>query len=153
MLNGIPLLEEYGHVGRQRSDGVDPNLINIVTSQGVPIDSYQDCYETVRQNYNSDNAMYDEFFNNGGFTFLEKLEEKFDCAGICYSPLFYLTKDTSNSPVAQECVGAFLDSVKATEGAGAVAIITGITLFAASLGAIPLCSDFVLTLGRSLKDD
>jgi len=32
---------------------------------------------------------------DGGFDFFKAIEEEFDCAGICYAPLFYLTKDVS----------------------------------------------------------
>lgn len=146
-LDRIPQLSDYGFIGREVSDGGDEDLINIATSEEGEIESYVDCYNSViSESPDSDNEMYDEFVNLGGFDFLEKLEEEFECAGICYMPLFYLTKGPQNAPVAKECVGAFLDSVKSTEGAGAVAIITGITLFAASLGSIPLCSDFTTSL-------
>lgn len=40
------------------------------------------------------------------------------------------------------CVEAFIEQAKGTEGVGIVGIVTGIILFMAAAGAIPLCSDY-----------
>ena len=81
--------------------------------------TYNECYESYikegEANFpDSGDEEWKEFVQNGGFDFLESIEEEFDCAGICYSPLFYMTKDISNAPVTQGCVEAFIERAKGT---------------------------------------
>ena len=53
--------------------------------------------------------LVDKFFNQGGFDFLTDLENRYDCASLCETPLFYLTKDVSLGPPPIDCVTATVD--------------------------------------------
>ena len=149
-MDSLGNLADFGSVGREPSTGVDANLIAL--EFGAPGDAnvvknYNECYQqyvSLPENAPADGQDDDwqEFVTNGGFDFLEAMEAEFDCAGICYSPLFYMTKDVSNVPVSMGCVEAFLERAKSTAGVGVVGVITGLILWLAACGAIPLCSDF-----------
>lgn len=79
---------------------------------------------------------------NGGYEYMAQLEQDYECASICYKPLFYLTKDISEAPVGQECVTAFIDYYAGSLGVGIVAIVTGLILLSACIGSVPLCGGF-----------
>jgi hypothetical protein len=55
--------------------------------------------------------MVDKFFDKGGYKFLSDLEEKFNCASICSTPLFYITKDVKEGPPTNDCVTAAMDDL------------------------------------------
>ena len=38
---------------------------------------------------------WEDFESEDAWNFFTQVEEDYDCAGICYTPLFYLTKDIS----------------------------------------------------------
>lgn len=48
--------------------------------------------------------IIDDFFANGGYDFLRKIENDFKCAGLCNVPLFYITKDISIGRPTKECI-------------------------------------------------
>ena len=73
---------------------------------------------------------------------MEKLEEDYKCASICYKPLFYLKSEIKDSPVEKECVEAFIDKYSGNMGVGIVAIVTGLVLLSACIGSVPLCSSY-----------
>lgn len=50
-------------------------------------------------------------------------------------------------PVQQGCVESFIEWGKETQGVGAVGIITGIILWMAAIGSIPICSDYAKGTG------
>jgi hypothetical protein len=116
-LDGIADLAGYGDIGRQTSANVavDTTLIPIdVSGTGDGFYStYTECYDAVvsTQTDQADNEEFVEFVTNGGFDFLAAIEEEFDCAGICYVPLFPMTQAAiaENVPVTQGCVQAFIE--------------------------------------------
>jgi hypothetical protein len=83
-----------------------------------------------------------DFFLNGGFQFLKSFEKQYDCAGLCYTPLFYLTKPLSVGPPTTSCDAAFIASVAGNTGVGAIALVTGFILLSVMVGSIPLCSGY-----------
>lgn len=83
-----------------------------------------------------------DFFVNGGFQFLKSFEKQYDCAGLCYTPLFYLTKPLSVGPPTTSCDAAFIAAVAGNTAVGAIALVTGFILLSVMLGSIPLCSNF-----------
>lgn len=42
--------------------------------------------------------QWDSFEDDEAWDFLEKLEDDYSCAGLCYPPLWYLTKSISVGP-------------------------------------------------------
>lgn len=78
---------------------------------------------------------------------MKDLETKYKCAGVCYKPLFYLTKPLTEGAPEAECVDTFIKEYAGATGVGIVAIVTGLTLLFASFGSIPLCSDFASGTG------
>lgn len=143
-------LEKYGADGRSPSTDVTDSDALVFAAPGDPnaVSNYLECYETIKDNApaegSEDEENWIEFVQNGGFDFLAAIEEEFDCAGMCYAPLFYLTKDLTpeNVPVRQGCVEAFVERAKGTEFAGAIGIAVGVLLWVAGIGAVPLCSDY-----------
>jgi len=85
---------------------------------------------------------FSDFVKNGGVEFLGSMEDAFDCAGLCYTPLFYMKKSIAVGPPKQDCARAAVSKFGSNTAAGAVAIITGLVFFTAFLGSIPLCRGF-----------
>lgn len=73
---------------------------------------------------------------------MESFENQYKCAGLCYTPLFYLTRPLTDGPPTQSCDTAFINSVTGNAGVGGVAIVTGLVLLSMFVGSIPLCSGF-----------
>jgi hypothetical protein len=73
---------------------------------------------------------------------LSQFEEEYDCAGICFEPLFYLTKDVSIGPVEKKCDDALVEEFSGNVAGAAVAAISAIVLIIGAIGAFPLCSGF-----------
>ena len=54
------------------------------------------------------------FFEKGTFDFLVRLETDYeDCASICETPLFYLTRNIAKGMPQKECLRTALDSANA----------------------------------------
>jgi len=105
--------------------------------------SYADCFKKVQASKKSSaDTSTQDFFVKGGFEFLESFEKQYDCAGLCYTPLFYLTKPLSVGPPKTSCDQAFLASVTGNTAVGAVALVTGLILLSVFVGSIPLCSGY-----------
>lgn len=81
-------------------------------------------------------------FGKGGWAFLSDLEKNMDCAGICATPLFFLTKDISKGPPTMDCITAFTNSINNNVGLAVVAFLTSIILICAGICAIPLCTGY-----------
>ena len=143
-------LERYGANGRSSSASIaDNRLVFADPAAGVTAyANYAECYDAIKDSAaaetSSDSADWKEFMQDGGFDFLSAIEEEFDCAGICYNPLFYITKDVAEStvPVTQGCVEAFVERAKDNAHIGAFGVLTGILLWVAATGSCALCSDY-----------
>lgn len=83
-----------------------------------------------------------QFFVNGGFEFLKSFETQYKCAGLCYTPLFYLSKPLTDGPPTQSCDTAFINAVAGNTAVGGVAVVTGLILLSVFVGSIPLCSGY-----------
>jgi hypothetical protein len=108
---------------------------------GGSMTSYQKCYDTLKAGSTgqaTDNSTQ-EFFQKGGFQFLESFEKQYTCAGLCYTPLFYLTRPLSAGPPTQSCDAAFITSVTGNTGVGAVSLVTGLILLSMFIGSLTLC--------------
>lgn len=76
----------------------------------------------------------EDFRELGGFDFLRSIEDRYECGGICYEPLFYLTQDINMGRPTKECFSEVLDEV-----------VPLITLYSAICGGILLLS-FIVSL-------
>ena len=84
--------------------------------------------------------IVDKFFEKGGYDLLAGLEEKYTCASICSTPLFYLTKDVKEGPPEQDCLTAALTEIGSQTGPAAVCAVAGILLLISVAGGFVLCS-------------
>lgn len=82
------------------------------------------------------------FFDKGGYEMLKTLEKEFDCAGICYKPLFYLTKDVTDGIPTRTCDQAAIDELSGNLAGAAAAFVTGVLLLIGAIGAFPLFTGF-----------
>jgi len=73
---------------------------------------------------------------------LKQFENTYECAGICYKPLFYTTKNISEGPVPQSCDEAIVDDFSGNIVGAIISGITGLVVLAAGIGAIPLMTGF-----------
>lgn len=73
---------------------------------------------------------------------LKQFEDEYECAGICFTPLFYLTKDVKLGPVKSECTDAIIEEYSGNMAGAAVAAISAIVLVVGAIGAFPLCTGF-----------
>ena len=49
--------------------------------------------------------------DDSAWDFFKMLEDEYDCSGLCYEPLFYLTKDISLGKPPKECLQPFFEDV------------------------------------------
>ena len=119
------------------------------------MDNYVQCYEkklrkVFEEEENKDEGEKDQslketmyyinkFFDQGGYEFLKELETSLDCAGLCYTPLFYLTKDVRLGQPTIDCASATVDAITNNKGASIVFLVTGLVLLLSIYGAILLC--------------
>lgn len=73
---------------------------------------------------------------------MSAMEKKFDCAGFCGTPLFYITKDYSKQPITN-CVSSLVNVIAGPlSTVGIVALLTGVIGVIAFCGSFPLCKAF-----------
>ena len=84
--------------------------------------------------------LVDMFFQKGGYELLAEFVNKYDCASLCSTPLFYLTKDVKMGPPQTDCISASLKAVSEQKGPSAVWLITGLLLLISVAGGFVLCS-------------
>jgi hypothetical protein len=108
--------------------------------------TYADCYNEVLSKTDSkgskvpssQKANIKKFVQSGGFEFLSDIETKFDCAGFCKTPLFYMTKPVIKRPT-RECAKPMI--AKITDFLGIIAIVAGISFVVNLCG---FCGSFPL---------
>ena len=111
--------------------------------------SWGQCYNATlkdatgsKSGVDTNSKSFKDFVKNGGVQFLGSLEDAFDCAGLCYTPLFYLKKNIAVGRPTQDCARAAVAKFGSNTGAGIAAVVTGLVFFTAFLGSIPLCNGF-----------
>jgi len=110
---------------------------------GTTFTTFNECYEA-----NKDNSKFTtgeqakQFFAQGGMKFIASLENEADCAGLCYTPLWYLGKDIKLGRPTTDCATKIVKEYGGSQGVGVSAIITGLVFFTAAIGSIPLCKGF-----------
>ena len=107
-----------------------------------------DCYENVLSKQPSQTdpekaqaqKLTKLFAKAGGFDYLKTVESKYNCAGICKVPLFYMTKSVNLRPTS-ECgihiikeIGSFLLII------GYLAAASAFLYFIAFCGSFSACS-------------
>lgn len=118
-------------------------------SSGETFESWEDCYfaklEKQSKANPNDNKWKDmvAFMQTGGFDFLNELEESYDCASICVTPLFYLTRSIKEGRPETDCISGLIEGNQGTMNtAGIVSVLTALVLIIGAIGAFPLCSGF-----------
>lgn len=87
-------LGDYGTNGRETEATPDSGRI-LLQSAATGYTKYEDCFTEKIKPAGDANAASDEwnqFVNLGGYDFMSQMEDDWDCASICYEPLFYLSK-------------------------------------------------------------
>jgi len=77
---------------------------------------------------------------------LSNIETKYDCAGVCTTPVFFVTKPVSVRPV-RECAKVMIASI--TDMVGIIAVVAGIS---AVLNLCGFCGSFSLCSKYEDKD-
>jgi len=136
------------------SDGVNAAIIPFVYSTDISeyVSTFIQCYnEKLKEKIESEessNANSDyvknakDFFEKGGYQMLRKFEETYDCAGICYKPLFYISKDVSEGSVKRTCEDAIVEEYTGNIGTAVFAALCALTLLIAVLGSCTLLSGY-----------
>jgi len=113
--------------------------------------TYQECYEKVlsKSASSSDSAEVKKtkkamtaFVQGGGFNLLSDFETKYECAGFCKTPLFFVTKSVNDRP-KKECIKPVIKNL--SEFAyyiGIVALISFMANFCGFCGSFSLCTKF-----------
>ena len=120
--------------------GRDWNSLKWGNSNDLTVSTWTQCYDAFLVNEYGPDSTERKFLKYGGKTFLEDLEVKYDCAGLCYVPLFYMTREIADGPPTRGCIkAAAMEFPKTYGNAGMAALITGIVLLIGVGTACPLC--------------
>jgi hypothetical protein len=107
------------------------------------VESWEECYDKslrLRFDYNS---KEEKFLREGGYKFIAAYESEYDCGGVCETPLFYMSRKISDGPPTQGCIEAAARGLGDKLGnVGLVALVTGLMMLIAMIGACPLCTGF-----------
>ena len=100
--------------------------------------------DTAAGTLSADQAKYSQiqkdFFEYGGYDLFRDLEDKYDCAGVCYKPLFYLSKPIIQGRVERECVEVALEEINNQPLVGYISLGTAALILLALIGSCSLCS-------------
>jgi len=101
---------------------------------------------TNSENYKKAEKAITEFFDQGGKEFLEQFETSLDCASVCETPLFYVSRPVSDGPPTRDCFEPLIEKLDQPVFC-VVTLLTGLICIGAMIMAIPLICGF------SGKDD
>jgi hypothetical protein len=150
-------LRKYNRVGKvsdlkqyEKQDwnknGDNADVLPLVFKNGdETFTSFYQCYMDVKK---SKMEKYPEkrpknvkdFFDKGGYGFMQEMEEKYDCASVCNVPLFYIARDISENKPEQECVKAIFDGISGSmKVEAAFCIILSLVLVVAMVSGLVIC--------------
>jgi len=69
-------------------------------------------------------------------------EDAFDCSGVCWTPLFGISRNIADGPPDVECVGALIDTLDSLMGPAIICLITAFIMMCACCASIPLCTGY-----------
>ena len=73
---------------------------------------YNQAYEDYIENFGDVQVdYYKDFDTDEAWAFFSSVEEDYNCAGMCYTPLFFLSKDISAGRPEKECIRELIDDV------------------------------------------
>jgi len=126
------------------------------------VTTYKQCFDAVIntdafKNEQTDGGLagndddWDNFSDAEGWDFLEELETEYNCAGICYAPLWYMTRNINNGKPSDECLSPLFDDVfnaskNFANGFGAALLIS-------VLCQLGLCGGMPATAGDEEEDN
>ena len=67
------------------------------------------------------------------------MENGFNCAGACKTPLFYVSRNIEDTP-EETCYNLILNNMGNVRTVGIIGILTGLISLCACCGSFPLCS-------------
>jgi hypothetical protein len=117
-----------------------PETLNTV--EGNVFDNFSDCYNVKLKVLYAEGDGNQKEFSDQGFNFFSQLETDMDCSGMCWTPLFGISRNISAGPVEEECMTRVIETLSTTIAPAVVCIVTFFILFMAALCSIPLCSGF-----------
>ena len=93
------------------------------------------------------------FIESEGFKFINKAEEKHDCASACKAGQWYLTRDVSDGKPESDCLTEVIEDIQGEfKVPGYVCVILGLFLLVAYAFTWPLCQAYNKN-GMMNKDD
>lgn len=102
------------------------------------------CYDALVKSYSSGSSANKndalEFLTKGGFKFIQSFEKQFKCAGVCFTPMFYLSRPLSDGIPTTSCDTAFLKSVSGQIGPAVVSFVTAIIMLSLFGATFTQCS-------------
>jgi len=127
----------------------------VAGSDGKTYDTFLDCYKgpistqlnsgsggsTDSEDVKKAKEAAKEIFESGLTEVLESLETSLDCASICKTPLFYLSRSVKDGPPTQDCIVPIMEKFNQPLIC-IIAFITGLILLGAGVASIPLCTGF-----------
>jgi hypothetical protein len=75
--------------------------------------SWKECYDERFSlgMMDSRKTKIEEFMNNGGYNFLSGVEEKFECASICDTGKFFMSRPLSEGRPTKDCMRAWVNDM------------------------------------------
>ena len=102
--------------------GIEDDSANNWLSRAPPIvTSYEQCFDQMIQSESfkvyieslgdTQSDFWQDFDKPKTWDFFRDTETKYNCAGVCVKPLFFMTKDISKGPPMNECIQEIIDDV------------------------------------------
>jgi len=84
-----------------------------------------------------------KFVEKGGFKSLKYMENQYECAAVCKTPLFYVTRSFTEQPT-KSCLSEFVNQVAGNtfRSVAIVSIVTALIALCGCCGSFPLCSKY-----------
>jgi len=81
---------------------------------------------------------------------LEQFEASLDCASLCKTPLFYMSRTVNDGPVTQDCFDPLVEKFDQPL-VSVISLLTGLICLAAMIMSFPLCMGFSNS-GKDMMD-
>jgi len=82
-----------------------------------------------------------EFFEQGGKEFLEQFETTLNCASVCKTPLFYVSRSVKDGPPVQDCFEPLIEKFDQPVFC-VITLLTGLLCLGAMIASFPLMTGF-----------
>jgi len=139
--------EDIAWEGLEVEDAVIPLYFEVATEKTLEktvFNTFNACFtEKLSEEWKKEDASADKKeYDGNGMAFFKKLEEDLDCGGVCWLPIFGISRSIKDGPVEADCVDVMLDSLKSLMAPAIVCLITFFVLLCACCSSIPLCTGY-----------